>query len=281
VTVPLFRRRRDGSAYDEEAAARDDDTGSDDGGPELDGPGDDDYDEADAVAEPPRPQGPWDAADLPAEDAADRVDLGALRVQVPEGVELRVDLDPQGAVTAATLVRGEEVMQLGVFAAPRTEPIWDEVRDEIAQSLRSTGGAASEVAGAYGTELHARIPTEQPGVFAPARFVGVNGPRWFLRALVSGPRAAAGEDDPALAAALRGVVVVRGPDAMPPREALPLRLPKEAQASAEQALAEQATAEQATAEQATAAQAAGEAAARTPGLGLPPPERGPEITETR
>lgn len=220
----------------------------------------------------PRPRGPWDAGDLPADDERDRIDLGALRVSVAEDVELRVDLDPQGGVVAATLVHGEELMQVGVFAAPRTEPIWAEVREEIVDSLGAdgNGGAVTEVTGDWGVELQARIPTDQPGVFAAARFIGIDGPRWFLRALVTGPMTAAGASDPVLIETLRGLVVVRGGDAMPPREPLPLRLPKEAQVSAEQAMAEQAAAAEAAAEQQ-------EAERRT----LPPlAERGPENTET-
>lgn len=221
--------------------------------------------EAEPVAQP-RPEGPWDLEDLPSDDGLDRVDLGALRVPVPEGVELRVDLDPQGAVVAATLVHGEDVMQLGVFAAPRTEPLWDEVREEIATSLAEGGGGASTEDGPYGVELQGRVPTDQPDSFAAARFVGVNGPRWFLRALLSGPAVAAGQVDEVLAGALRGVVVVRGADAMPPREPLPMRLPKEAQVSAEEAIA---------------AQQAAEAQQQEESRTLPPlAERGPETTET-
>ena len=33
-------------------------------------------------------------------------------------------------------------MQLGVFAAPRNEGIWDEVRAEIAESMRAQRGGA-------------------------------------------------------------------------------------------------------------------------------------------
>ena len=67
-------------------------------------------------------------------------------------------------------------------------------------------------------------------VFAPATFVGVDGPRWFLRAVVSGRAAideAAAEE---LLEVLRDVVVVRGVEPMAPRELLPLRLPQDARA---------------------------------------------------
>ena len=86
------------------------------------------------------------------------------------------------------------------------------------------------------------------------RFAGVDGPRWFLRAVFQGPAA----QDPAAAAELesvvRDVVVVRGTEAMAPRELLPLRLPDAAPAPPP------------------------EPEGRPP---LEPFQRGPEITEIR
>lgn len=204
---------------------------------------------------PGRPQGPWDSEDAP---PAERVDLGALQVAIPPDVELRLELNPEGQVMAVTLVHGQSSAQLNVFAAPRSEGIWAEVRQEIADALNSGGGRASEAEGALGTELRAVVPNEVPGqgvVQAPARFVGVDGPRWFLRALLTGP--AATEDGAArpLIEAVRNVVVVRGTDPMPAREPLVLTLPEEAQQ-------------------------AGQPPAEEPGSpGLALPERGPEITE--
>ena len=214
--------------------------------------------------EPSRPQGPWDEADAP-EDELNRIDLGGLRVPVPPSTEVRVDVSPEGEVVAATLVQGSSAMQVNAFAAPRRSGIWDEVRDEIAAALRESGGAAADAEGPYGTELHASVPTEAPGqgrTLAPARFVGVDGPRWFLRALRTGPAATDGTAAAPLLEALRSVVVVRGSEAMAVRDPLPLRLPKEVTA----------------AQEAAAAQAAGDEATPAP---LPPPERGPEITEIR
>jgi hypothetical protein len=106
----------------------------------------------------------------------------------------------------------------------------------------------------------------------PVRFVGIDGPRWFLRGLFSGPATM----DPAAAAPLealiRQVVVVRGDHPVPPRELLELRLPPEAA----QELAEQ---------QAAAAQLPGgqQQGGQQQGGNDPfnPFERGPEFTETR
>ena len=197
---------------------------------------------------PPEPQhrerevlatsGPWDETDAP-QDGLNRIDLGALRLPALPGTDLRVELDPQQNVIAATLRSEESFLQVSVFAAPRAGGIWESVREDLAKSASGQGGSLREVDGPFGPELAGTIlatPPAEPGqpapqpVRRPARFLGVDGPRWFLRGMMSGPAAA----DPAAAAdleeAFRGIVVVRGNDPMPVREQLPLRLPPEAAA---------------------------------------------------
>jgi hypothetical protein len=218
-----------------------------------------DEEPAEATA-PPRPRGPWDSEDAP-QDEVQRIDLGSLLIPVPDGTEVRVDVSPEGEVVAATLVQGESALQVNVFAAPKRSGIWAEVRSEIADALQQGGGSTEQVQGSHGTELRAQVPTEVPGqgaMLAPARFLGVDGPRWFLRGLLTGPAATDDSAAKGLEAALRDVIVVRGGEAMAVRDPLPLHLPKD------------------VAEQAAAAAAEQEAAG-----GLPMPERGPEITETR
>jgi hypothetical protein len=213
---------------------------------------------AETVIGSPEPRvttGPWDVEDH-VDGGRLLLDLGGIRVPIPEGVELRVEVGPEGQVVAAVLADGASTIQVNAFAAPRRTGIWDEVRTEIAQSLTEQGGQAEETDGPLGRELRARVPAGEHGATTtPARFVGYDGPRWFLRGLLTGPAAT----DPAQAARLedvfRGLVVVRGTDAMAPRDPLPLRLPKDAQETA--------------------------AAAAEGGDDLNPFERGPEITEVR
>ena len=214
-------------------------------------------DEAQERAVVARPQGPWDSQDAPQRD---RVDLGALQVAIPPGIELRLELSPEGQVMAVTLVDGDSTAQLNVFAAPRSEGIWAEVRQEIADALNNGGGRATEGQGVLGTELRALVPNEVPGqgvVQAPARFVGVDGPRWFLRALLTGPAATEDHAAQRLVDVLRDVAVVRGDDPMPAREPLVLTMPPEAQEAVPGVEEEQ----------------------QAPTVSLP--ERGPEITEVR
>jgi hypothetical protein len=176
--------------------------------------------------------GPYDEADAP-DDELERLDLGALRIPVIGGVEVRVDVGPDQQVVAATLSYGGSEAQIGVFAAPRRTGIWDEVRKEIRGSISGQGGTAQEAEGRFGAELTGRIPVQ--GGFQQVRFVGVDGPRWFLRGLFTGAAAT----DPAKASvledAVRNIVVVRGPLPMPVRDPLPLTLPKEIAEQAEHA----------------------------------------------
>lgn len=203
------------------------------------------------------PQGPWDVASAP---EAERLDLGALRVHVVPDLEVRLDVSPEGQVMAVTLANGDSSAQVNVFAAPRREGIWAEVRQEIAEALNSGGGRASEGSGPFGPELRAVVPNEVAGQSpTPARFVGVDGPRWFLRALLTGPAATEEAAAAPLFSALRELVVVRGDEPMPSREPLPLTLPPDVQQAAPEVVEEAAP------------------AAAAPNLSLP--ERGPEITE--
>jgi len=172
---------------------------------------------------PPPEHGPWDAQWAPPD--VQRLDLGSLLIPAIDGVEVRVQANPDGAVEQVVLVVGESALQLGVFAAPRSEGIWGEVRAEIAEAMSADGVRPKEIDGPYGVELVATVNTPQGP--ADVRFVGVDGPRWMVRALFQGPAAADRSQEGPLAACLEGLVVVRDDEARPVREALPLRLPKE------------------------------------------------------
>jgi hypothetical protein len=161
-------------------------------------------------------------------------------------------------------------LQLQAFAAPKRSGLWDEVRGEIATEISGAGGRSEERDGPFGAEVVGQVPAE-PGkpALRPVRFIGVDGPRWFLRGMFLGAAAT----DPAAAAALEAVfsqvVVVRGEHPMPPRDLLELRLPPEAAAAIEEQARAQQAAEQGGQEQ--------NRFAATPN----PFQRGPEMTETR
>jgi hypothetical protein len=174
-----------------------------------------------------RAGGPFDRSEVPSLDG--RLDLGALWLTGAPGMELRLEVEEESQnVVGVTAVLGESAVQLQAFAAPRSEGIWDEIRTEIAASITSQGGTADKVSGPLGTELRAQMPGQGPDgrtVFSPVRFVGVDGPRWFLRAVLSGQAAVDEGAASTLLDLVRGTVVVRGDEAMAPRELLSLTLP--------------------------------------------------------
>jgi hypothetical protein len=169
--------------------------------------------------------GPYDVTDQPA-DELQRLDLGALLVPADHGLEIRVEVGDDGAIAGVTLVTETGQMQLGVFAAPRNEGIWAEVRDEIRASISSQGGTVAEQDGEFGVELTGKLPA--PNGFTPVRFIGVDGPRWFLRAMLAGAPAMEDAEAKPFLDTFRGVVVVRGGEPLPVREPVPLQLPKDA-----------------------------------------------------
>jgi Protein of unknown function (DUF3710) len=174
--------------------------------------------------------GPWDAdeREVDTEDA-NAIDIGGLIVTGRPGLELRLQTDQAtGAVGAAMLVSQDGAVELRVFAASRSGGMWDEIRREIAAEATNRGGTATEADGPYGPELRVKVPVKaadgRQGT-QTSRIVGIEGPRWLLRATYLGDAATKSDPDGLLESAVRDVVVVRGGAAMPPREPIPLRLP--------------------------------------------------------
>jgi hypothetical protein len=195
--------------------------------------------EQDAAPQAPA-VGPFDSAEVDPEvlEAEDRIDLGALVVTGMPGMELRLQVDEQsGQVQAVLLVLDDSALELRAFAAPKTSGIWPEVRREIAAEASRMGGTATESEGSFGTELVLVVPVEDPQgqIFSQtSRVLGVDGPRWLLRATVLGRAAVEPDAAQSMEEALRNVIVVRGSEPMAVRESLPLRLPPGAQPADEE-----------------------------------------------
>jgi len=173
------------------------------------------------------PDGPYDVTEAPQDDVH-RLDVGALRVPALEGVQIQFQVDEaSGRPMSVVIADGQSAMELAVFAAPKTRGLWEDVRAEIVEQLKSTGNAPRTVEGPYGEELELALPTPVPGQLVPGRMIGIDGPRWFVRAVMTGPGAMDPREAPLLEETLRRLVVVRGEEAMPVRDPLPMKLPKE------------------------------------------------------
>jgi hypothetical protein len=163
--------------------------------------------------------GPHDEADAP-DDGLSRLDLGSVRLPVPDGAQLQVEMDQAtSTVRAVHVVVPVGQLTVNAYAAPRSGGLWREVCGELAEQLRGDGATVRSIAGEWGQELVAGL-----GEVA-LRFIGVDGPRWMLRGVVAGPPDTTDQSAHALYDLVRGTVVVRGTQPMPVRTPLPLELP--------------------------------------------------------
>jgi hypothetical protein len=156
------------------------------------------------------------------------VDLGSLRIEPRRGMLLRLEVDKtKDRVVAVTLESYGSTLQLQPFAAPRSSGLWHGIRAQIEAQIKTQGGTVSQVDGPFGPELKAVVPVQAEGKYGtrPVRFLGIDGPRWFLRAVIGGDAATDDVAAEAMHAIIRSVVVVRGDTPMPPRDLLPLRVP--------------------------------------------------------
>jgi hypothetical protein len=207
--VGLFGRRRrheeDVDEYDEYEDGHEPDEDGDDLEPEFEG---DLFEYA----------GPHDEADAP-DDGLNRLDLGSVRLPVPDGAQLQVEMDQKRAVRAVHVVTPVGQLTVNAYAAPKSGGLWREVCGELAEQLRGDGAKVRSTAGEWGQELVAALGE------VTLRFIGVDGPRWMLRGVVAGPPDLADQSTHALYDLVRGTVVVRGMQPMPVRTPLPIELP--------------------------------------------------------
>lgn len=178
-----------------------------------------------------RAQGPWDRSEKAAEATAGYFDFGAFMVRPIAGMQIQVASD--ATTNLAVLISlGDSAVELRASAATRHGDDWADVLHEIRAEVSARGGDPVERAGAFGREVLTHFPAqdhEGNDVNQPACFVGIQGPRWLLRATVVGPSAVNLEESSDLLDVIRSVVVVRGPEARMLGEALPIEVPEQMQ----------------------------------------------------
>ena len=188
--------------------------------------------DADALEEANRPQsGPFDVDEV-GDDGVQRVDLGSMLIAPVAGSELRVQVDERSKKVQAVIMAGAEgALELRAFSAPRNGDLWGEVRPQLAADMVRRGGTATEREGRFGPELACQLSVKTPdgrtGQQA-SRIVGINGPRWMVRATFLGKPAVDPDQAQVWEEALTQVVVRRGEQAMPVGDPLPITLPEEA-----------------------------------------------------
>jgi hypothetical protein len=170
-------------------------------------------------------EGPFDESEANA--VRPYVDLGGVKIVPRPDLGLRLEVEEESQrVVAVALDYAGSTLQVQPFAAPRSSGLWHEIREQIVEQIQRQGGAAESMEGPLGPEVRAEIPSPEGSRLA--RFIGVDGPRWFLRGVVSGQAVVNGEAAGQIEDLFRSIVVVRGTTPMPPRDLIPLHVPANA-----------------------------------------------------
>lgn len=167
--------------------------------------------------------GPFDSSEV--ELPSGSLDFGAIRLTPRPDIAIKLEVEEStGRVVALTLEKADSVLQVSAFAASKHEGIWIEVMGQLSESISAAGGSVSSVPNQLGMALDATLMS---GIEAPRRirFIGVDGPRWFLRGSITGSALFDESVSADLEALFRSLVVHRGDSPMPPKEALELTVP--------------------------------------------------------
>lgn len=191
---------------------------------DVESPEDGGADEVAADEPSVRANGPWDSSEKDVGDDSAYLDFGSLLIRGRPGFNLQMPADDdQGTIGSIVLVTEESGLELRAFADARSGGLWDAVRSDLVEEAERLDGEADQVDGPFGTELHVKVPVTTPDGeegFQPTRIIGIEGPRWMLRATFLGQEALEPDDDSLLMKALHDVVVVRGDEPRAPRDAL-------------------------------------------------------------
>lgn len=173
--------------------------------------------------------GPFDISELI--QVRPSIDFGAIQLPMRDDVVYKLEVEEaSNRIVALTVEHHGSTLQLQAFSAPGAEGVWHEIRSSLEQSIRSQGGSTESVVGPLGPELNAQIPTQEGG-FRLAKFIGVDGPKWFLRGVITGLALGDILSMSYMIDIFRSVAVVRGSSPMPPKELLELVAPAGAQKS--------------------------------------------------
>jgi hypothetical protein len=157
------------------------------------------------------------------------VDLGGVKIVPRPDLQLRLEVEEGSKrVVAVGLDYAGSSLQVQPFAAPRGTGLWHEIRAQIIDQITKQGGSTRVTDGPFGPEVLAQIPVTagpQAGSTRLARFIGVDGPRWFLRGVISGEGAVDADAAAKIEDLFRSIVVIRGNTPMPPRDLIPLHMP--------------------------------------------------------
>lgn len=167
--------------------------------------------------------GPFDSNELV--PVRPQIDFGAILLPAREDLVLKLEVEETtNRIVALTIEHQGSALQLQAFSAPASSGLWHEIRSELESSIENQGGKTESVSGPLGPELNTQIPNRDGG-FRLAKFIGVDGPKWFLRGVISGLALGDTLSMSHIIDIYRSVIVVRGNAPLPPKDLLPLSAP--------------------------------------------------------
>jgi hypothetical protein len=173
--------------------------------------------------------GPFDITELI--QVRPSIDFGAIQVPMRDDLVYKLEVEEATSrIVALTVDHRGSTLQLQAFSAPGAQGVWHEIRSALEHSIASQNGKTEIVVGPLGPELDAQIPIASGG-YRLAKFIGVDGPKWFLRGVISGIALGDTLSMSHIIDIFRSVAVVRGNAPMPPKELLELVAPAGAQKS--------------------------------------------------
>lgn len=175
----------------------------------------------------PPQEGPFDESDGtitglldPDGEGLGILNFGAYAFVPPVNTQLQIESSEEQNLVVHVL-SGQSNITIDAYAAPKTGGQWRFVASELADGLRNQGAKVSIQDGPWGREV---IGSAAESVI---RFIGVDGPRWMLRAVIVSSPAEAEQSAEIARTMLSHTVVRRGTNPMPARTPIPLVLPME------------------------------------------------------
>jgi hypothetical protein len=173
-------------------------------------------------------RGPYDSEHARPPDHDGTLDFGPLRFRIPGGARLRAE-NTAGTVTRTVhLLVPTGHVDISVLAAPRSSPLWPEIAEEVATVQGNSGARVRSEPGEWGPEVLAVSDDEL------SWFIGVDGPRWMLYGVATGPAEGSAELGATLREIIRGSVVRRGAEPLPVKTPLALTPPAQRRQAAEE-----------------------------------------------
>lgn len=152
------------------------------------------------------------------------VSFGGILIPPTPDLTIALQVDEQSSVPVAIeLQLADSQMLLQAFAARKSSGLWSEVKEEATSQVSDQGGRVEITDGPLGQQLD--VYAQKSDKVPSSRHYGVDGPRWFLRGILSGKALSDAAAEAQLVSLFRSVIVHRGDAPMPPRDLIPLHIP--------------------------------------------------------